>query len=138
MARPTSALDLPLHTDLGVLAQCRRELLRQAHASTSPARRLPVPRRTEGCHQPLRRRHKRQPQTLRLDRRSQPRPCCCQTRETSVRVGPLGTDEDGFYLYRQILHPDLPNLVFIGRTSTFINILTYCLQARRLAELIAG
>src|SRR5262249_51128640 len=66
---PTSALDLPLHTDLGVLAQCRRELLRQAHASTSPARRLPVPRRTEGCHQPLRRRDKRQPQTLRLDRR---------------------------------------------------------------------
>src|SRR5262249_8704812 len=55
-----------------------------------PARRLPVPRRTQGCHQPLRRRHKRQPQTLRLDRRSQPRPCCCQTRETSVRVGPLG------------------------------------------------
>ena len=50
----------------------------------------------------------------------------------------LGTDEDGFYLYRQILHPDLPNLVFIGRTSTFINILTYCLQARWLAELIAG
>jgi dimethylaniline monooxygenase (N-oxide forming) len=50
----------------------------------------------------------------------------------------LGTDEDGFYLYRHILHPDLPNLVFIGRTSTFINILTYCLQARWLAELIAG
>jgi dimethylaniline monooxygenase (N-oxide forming) len=50
----------------------------------------------------------------------------------------LGTDKDGFYLYRQILHPDLPNLVFIGRTSTFINILTYCLQARWLAELIAG
>ena len=49
----------------------------------------------------------------------------------------LGTDEDGFYLYRHMLHPDLPNLIFIGRTSTFINILTYCLQARWLAELIA-
>jgi len=48
----------------------------------------------------------------------------------------LGTDEDGFYLYRQILHPDLPNLVFIGRTSTFINILTYCLQARWLRATI--
>jgi cation diffusion facilitator CzcD-associated flavoprotein CzcO len=50
----------------------------------------------------------------------------------------LGTDADGFYLYRHMLHPDLPNLVFIGRTSTFLNILTYCLQARWLAELIAG
>jgi hypothetical protein len=50
----------------------------------------------------------------------------------------LGTDEDGFYLYRQILHPDLPNLVFIGRTSTFINILICCLQARWLAELMTS
>jgi dimethylaniline monooxygenase (N-oxide forming) len=50
----------------------------------------------------------------------------------------LGTDEDGFYLYRHMLHPDLQNLIFIGRTSTFINILTCCLQARWLAELIAG
>jgi cation diffusion facilitator CzcD-associated flavoprotein CzcO len=50
----------------------------------------------------------------------------------------LGTDADGFYLYRHMLHPDLPNLIFIGRTSTFLNILTYCLQARWLAELIAG
>lgn len=50
----------------------------------------------------------------------------------------LGADEDGFYLYRHMLHPDLPNLVFIGRTSTFLSILTYCLQARWLAELIAG
>ncbi len=50
----------------------------------------------------------------------------------------LATDEDGFYLYRHMLHPDLPNLVFIGRASTFVSVLTYCLQARWLAELIAG
>jgi dimethylaniline monooxygenase (N-oxide forming) len=50
----------------------------------------------------------------------------------------LGDDEDGFYLYRHMLHPDLPNLVFIGRASTFLSILTYCLQARWVAELIAG
>jgi dimethylaniline monooxygenase (N-oxide forming) len=50
----------------------------------------------------------------------------------------LGTDDDGFYLYRHILHPDLPNLVFIGRASTFLSVLTYCLQARWLAELVAG
>ena len=50
----------------------------------------------------------------------------------------LGTDEDGFYLYRHMLHPDSPNLFFIGRASTFLSIVTYCLQARWLAELIAG
>ncbi len=50
----------------------------------------------------------------------------------------LAPDEDGFYLYRHMLHPDLPNLVFIGRASTFLSVLTYSLQARWLAELIAG
>src|SRR5262249_20666038 len=50
----------------------------------------------------------------------------------------LGDDEDGFYLYRHMLHPDLPNLFFIGRASTFLSIVTYCLQARWLAELLAG
>lgn len=50
----------------------------------------------------------------------------------------LGNEEDGFYLYRHVLHPDLPNLFFIGRAATFLNIVTYCLQARWLAELIAG
>src|SRR5262245_14088622 len=48
----------------------------------------------------------------------------------------LGGADDGFYLYRHMVHPDLPNLFFIGRASTFINILTYCLQARWLTELI--
>jgi dimethylaniline monooxygenase (N-oxide forming) len=50
----------------------------------------------------------------------------------------LGRDEDGFYLYRHMLHPDLPNLAFVGRASTFLSILTYSLQARWLAELLAG
>ena len=50
----------------------------------------------------------------------------------------LGSDEDGFHLYRHMLHQDLPNLFFIGRTLTFLSILTYCLQVRWLAELING
>lgn len=50
----------------------------------------------------------------------------------------LGEDDDGFYLYRHILHPDVPNLAFIGRATSFVSVLTYCLQARWLAELIAG
>ncbi len=50
----------------------------------------------------------------------------------------LGRDDDGFYLYRHILNPDLPNLYFIGRASTFLSVLTYSLQARWLAELLKG
>ncbi|MGR9090937.1 MAG: flavin-containing monooxygenase [Gammaproteobacteria bacterium] len=50
----------------------------------------------------------------------------------------LGMDNDGFYLYRHILHPALPNLAFVGRATAVCNILTHSLQARWLAELIAG
>jgi hypothetical protein len=50
----------------------------------------------------------------------------------------LGQDDDGFYLFRHMLHPDLPNLAFLGRASTFLSIVTYSLQARWLAEAIAG
>lgn len=50
----------------------------------------------------------------------------------------LGSDDDGFYLYRHILPPGVPNLAFVGNTSTFLSVLTYSLQARWLAELLAG
>ena len=53
MARPPSALDLPLHADLVLLAQCRRGLLRQADPASAQARRLPFRRRSPGRHQPL-------------------------------------------------------------------------------------
>ena len=53
-------------------------------------------------------------------------------------VEALGAEDDGFYLYRHMLHPDLPNLVFVGRASTFASVLTYSLQARWLDEAIAG
>jgi dimethylaniline monooxygenase (N-oxide forming) len=53
-------------------------------------------------------------------------------------VEALGAEDDGFYLYRHMLHPDLPNLVFVGRASTFASVLTYSLQARWLDEVIAG
>lgn len=50
----------------------------------------------------------------------------------------LGFEEDGLYLYRQMVHPDVPNLVFVGSASTILSILTYSLQARWLGELIKG
>ncbi len=55
LARPPSALHLPLHADLVLLAQRRRRLLRQAHQAPAEARRLPLHRRSSGRHQPLRR-----------------------------------------------------------------------------------
>ncbi len=50
----------------------------------------------------------------------------------------LGEEDDGFYLYRHMLHPNLPNLLFLGRAATFLSIVTDCIQARWLAELLAG
>ena len=48
----------------------------------------------------------------------------------------LQIEDDGLYLYRHILHPDVPRLAFIGHVSTVSSILTYPLQARWLAELL--
>lgn len=53
-------------------------------------------------------------------------------------VGALEMETDGMYLYRHMLHPDLSNLAFIGRATSFVSVLTYCLQARWLAEFITG
>jgi dimethylaniline monooxygenase (N-oxide forming) len=46
--------------------------------------------------------------------------------------------DDGFYLYRHIMNPNLPGLFFIGRAATISSILTYSLQARWLADLLTG
>jgi dimethylaniline monooxygenase (N-oxide forming) len=50
----------------------------------------------------------------------------------------LEPGDDGFYLYRHIMNPDLPGLFFIGRAATITSILTYSLQARWLADLLKG
>ncbi len=44
MAGAASPLDVPLHPDLSILAQCRRRILRQTHAPAPPARRVPISR----------------------------------------------------------------------------------------------
>jgi dimethylaniline monooxygenase (N-oxide forming) len=46
--------------------------------------------------------------------------------------------DDGFYLYRHILHPATPGLVFVGRVAAVSSVLAYCLQAHWLAQLIRG
>src|SRR5262245_11891599 len=55
----------------------------------------------------------------------------------SVRAR-LQIEADGLYLYRHIVHPDLPRLAFIGNASTISSVLTYSLQARWLGDLLAG
>lgn len=50
----------------------------------------------------------------------------------------IGLADDGLYLFRQILHPAAPNLAFVGNATTISSLLTYFLQARWLADLIAG
>jgi hypothetical protein len=44
MTGPVSPLDVPLHPDLPIMAQCGRRLLRQAHAPSPQARRVPIRR----------------------------------------------------------------------------------------------
>ena len=48
----------------------------------------------------------------------------------------LSPEEDGFYLYRHIMNPNVPGLFFVGRASTVSSITTYSLQARWLAAVL--
>ena len=51
----------------------------------------------------------------------------------------LNIEGDGYYLYRHMVHPELPSMIFLGcNATTFESILTYNLQARWLVELIKG
>lgn len=55
LAGPPSALDLPFHTHLLLLAERRRGFFRQAFQAPSQAWRVPLRRRPPGRHQPLHR-----------------------------------------------------------------------------------
>jgi len=44
--------------------------------------------------------------------------------------------DDGLYLYRQMVHPAVKDLAFVGYASTITSVLTYNLQARWLADLL--
>jgi len=48
-------------------------------------------------------------------------------------------EKDGIWLYRNMIHPDHQNLIFLNcETTTFTNITTGSLQGRWLVELLAG
>ena len=95
VAGPPSALDLPLHPDLRLLAQRRRGLLRQADQAPAQTRRVPLHRRTPGRHQPLPRRNQRRPTALPVDQGSRQNHRRRQKRAPSVRFYPLPSDRRG-------------------------------------------
>ena len=47
-------------------------------------------------------------------------------------------DDDGLYLYRHILHPNVPGFAFVGLASTFNNSLSAYLEARWLVAKLKG
>lgn len=47
-------------------------------------------------------------------------------------------EDDGLYLYRHMLHPDFPSIVFVGLASTFNNSLSDYLEARWLVAMLKG
>ena len=51
----------------------------------------------------------------------------------------LNREDDGCYLYRHLLCPAIPDLVFLGCNAvTYEAVTTFCLQARWLVELLKG
>ena len=89
LARPASALHLPLHADLVLVAQRRRGLLRQAAKRRLQARRLPLRRRPPGRHQPLRRRTQPEPKPFTWTADPDKIIAAVKTRAPSVRFHPL-------------------------------------------------
>ena len=68
VARPPPALGVPLHPDIRVLAERRRDLLLRLDPAAPPTGRLPLGHRSPGRHQPIPPSAQRQPKALRLDK----------------------------------------------------------------------
>src|SRR5690242_4688041 len=90
MDRHASTFCLPLHPDVGLVAQRRRGLLRQPRQETAQTRRVPLAAGTQRCHPPLPRRHQRKSKALYLDQGPKQDHRCRQTRAPSVRFDPVG------------------------------------------------
>ena len=78
LARPASALNVPLHPNLGLVAQRGRGLLLSAHPSSAAARLPHRCRRPAGGDQTLHRRAQPERQTIRLDQARHRYPRCRQ------------------------------------------------------------
>ena len=85
MARSPPALCLPLHPDLGILAQCCRRSVRAPGQATPQARRVSFAQGTHGRNPQLHRRYQCQPKAIYLDKRPWQDHRRRQTRAPSVR-----------------------------------------------------
>src|SRR6516225_7192853 len=90
MDRKPFPVRIPLHSDVSLLAQRRRELLCETHQKAPQARRVPLPPGTQRCHPPLPRRHQCKPKALYLDQAPQQNHRGRQARAPNVRFDPLG------------------------------------------------
>src|SRR5580704_12716890 len=93
MARTSSAMDVPFHTDIGFLAQRGRGLLRDPNKAQAQARRLLLRRRPASRDQPLPRRAQSAIEGLHLDRQSRRNHRRSQARAPSVRFDPLAVGD---------------------------------------------
>ena len=84
-----SAMDVPFYTDIGVLAQCSRGLLRHPHKAQAQARRLSIRRRPASRDQPLPRRAQSAIAALHMDRRSRQNHRRRQAWAPNVKFDPL-------------------------------------------------
>src|SRR6516165_6943974 len=91
MDRKPFPVRFPLHSDVSLLAQRRRELLCETHQKAPQARRVPLPPGTQRCHPPLPRRHQCKPKALYLDQAPQQNHRGRQARAPNVRFDPLAT-----------------------------------------------
>src|SRR5204862_4314292 len=85
LARTPSAVSLPLHPDLGLLAQRRRGVLCQAHPAAAQTRGFQRHRRSPDRDQPLPRRDQQKSEALHLDCRSRRDHREGPARETGVK-----------------------------------------------------
>ena len=95
LAGAASALDLPLHADLGLLAERGRDLLLGAHPAPAQARQLPLGGRPAGRDQPLHRRAQRRPQAVHLDQDRRPDPRQAESSECACALAAAPARGDG-------------------------------------------
>lgn len=69
LARPASLVDGPLRSNVLLMAQCSRGVLRQTHPAAPQKWRVPLRRRPPGRHQPLHQRAQSGPASVRMEGR---------------------------------------------------------------------
>src|SRR5579883_1474308 len=105
VAGTPSAFRLSLHPHIGLLAQCRRGLLRHPHQASAQARRLQKHRRPSDRDQSIPRRAQPGPKAIYMDQRCRHDHRRRQTRTPSVRFAPLASLYAAGYL-PEIWTPD--------------------------------